>query len=395
MRQKHFTPYAAILLLILALSACKGGEQKEEKLRAELTRKKEDMDRLRTEIDSIQRRLARSDSGKAAGRKVLVRTKTIRPIPFEHRFSVNGAVKADHEVLLSAERQGTLEAIMVEEGDRVEKGELIARQKQAVLRTRLKEVETRYQHARTLYEKQKRLWKDQGIGSELDYLNAKNKMETLLQQKRSLEEELDMTRIKSPITGTVEELRLKEGAFASPANPIAHIIGMEELFVEADLSERYLPKVDEGDTVKVSFPVLGLSMERPIQSLGDRIDPQDRTFEARLRVRNTEDRAIKPNMSAELRFTDFRTDSAMVIPSGVIRSDPKGDHIYVVSGSDTARKRYVELGPSQDGRSLVEKGLAYGDRVVIAGQGDLSDGMPVREEEGEEAMASKTEKRER
>jgi multidrug efflux pump subunit AcrA (membrane-fusion protein) len=133
-------------------------------------------------------------------------------------------------------------------------------------------------------------------------------------------------------------------------------------------------------------------MKRPLQSLGDRIDPQDRTFEARVKLRNTEHRAIKPNMSAELRFTDFRTDSAMVVPSGIVGSDPEGDHVYVVA-SDTAQKRYIQLGPSQGGRSLVAKGLDFGERVVVAGQSELSDGMSVRQE-GKKVASEPEKKRE-
>ncbi|MFB6258691.1 MAG: efflux RND transporter periplasmic adaptor subunit [Flavobacteriales bacterium] len=381
MQHGKFFRYIALFLLLTSIYACKDGSQKGGALQERLTRKKAEFQKLRSEIDSIQRRLARSDSGKGKeARKVLVRTKELAPEHFEHSFTVNGAVKADQEVLLSPERQGVIEKILVEEGDRVQKGELIARQRGSVLRTKLSEVRTRYEHARTLYKKQKRLWKDKGIGSELDYLNAKNKMETLREKKRSLQEKLDMTRIKAPITGVVEELRLKEGAFAAPSKPIAHIVGVDELKVVADLSERYLPKVEEGDSVDISFPVLGLHLRRPIRSLGDRIAPQDRTFEARLRIQNTEEHSIKPNLSADLRFTDFRTDSARIIPSGIVQSDPKGDHVYVVTSADTVDKRYIELGVSQNGKSLVRKGLKFGDRVVVAGYGGLSTGTPVREE---------------
>lgn len=373
--------YIPFLFALVMLVGCKERQEKgDKKLRSELASKKERLKRLREEVDSIEQRLARSDSGKdGKGHQILVRTKEMKPVPFDHYFSVNGAVKADQEVLLSAERQGVIKEILVEEGDRVEEGQLIARQNRSVLESRLREAKTRYRHAKTLYQKQKRLWKEKGIGSEMEYLNAKNSMETLREKKSSLEEQLEMTRIKAPIDGVVEELRLKQGAYAAPSNPIAHIVGLEKLFVEADLSERYLGKVHKSDSVKVSFPVLGLRFTRAIHSLGDRIDPQDRTFEARVRIHNTKERTIKPNLSAELRFTAFKTDSALLLPSGIIQSDPEGDYVYVVAPSDTARKRYLGLGPSQNGRTLVKSGLETGERVVIAGYDQVVDGVAVRE----------------
>lgn len=370
-----------MFLCLLLMGACQQGSQKDELTRKKLTSKKQELRTLQGEVDSLEQALQGGDEQKRKGRSVLVRTRKIEPLSFEHTFKVNGSVKADQEVLLSAERQGKLESIHVEEGDRVEKGQLIAEQSQKILRSRLQEVKTRYEHARTLYKKQKRLWKEKGVGSELDYLNAKNKMETLGDQKRSLEEELEMTRIEAPITGTIEELRLKKGAYAAPSQPIAHLVGLKDLVVEADLSERYLSKVNRGDSVDIRFPMIDLHYERPITSVGDRIDPQDRTFETRIKLRNNEGRDIKPNLSARLTFTALRIDSARVIPSGIVQSDPKGDHVYVVSPSDTAKKRYIQIGPSQNGNSLVEEGLDLGEKVVVAGYDDLSDGTAVREEE--------------
>jgi RND family efflux transporter MFP subunit len=384
MLRKSFI-YLLPLTLFFASTGCRTGNEDGKAARERLATKKEQYRRLRAEIDSLEERLELSDSSAGKGRRILVRTRELEPQRFEHGFKVNGSVKAEREVLLTAERQGTLQEILVEEGDRVQKGELIAKQDQDILHSRLREVTTRYEHARTLYQKQERLWKDKGVGSELDYLNAKNEMEALRAQKRSLEEELEMSRIEAPIDGTVEELRLKEGAYAAPSKPIAHIIGMEKLSVEADLSESYLSDINEGDTVTVHFPMLGLEFERPIRSLGDRIDPQDRTFKARIRLENTEDRAIKPNLSARLHFTDLRVDSARIIPSGIVQSDPKGEHVYVATPSDTARKRYIEVGPSQEGRSLVKKGLELGEKVVVAGQDELRDGAAIREEEGSNA----------
>lgn len=377
---RRFLRHTSFFLLIPLVFSCNTGEEGDDTaLRDRLASKKKEYRQLQNTIDSLEKRLL--DSNEQEGRRILVRTRKLQPRRFEHRFMVNGSVEAVQEVLLSAERQGKLEEILVEEGDHVEKGQLVAKQSQDVLKSRLREVQTRYEHARTLYQKQERLWKEKGVGSELDYLNAKNEMEALAAQKRSLEEELEMSQIRAPISGTVEDLRLKEGAYAAPSSPIAHIIGLEELSVEARLSESYLSKLSKGDSVLVHFPMLDLRFERPIRSLGDRIDPQDRTFEARIRLRNTEDRSIKPNLSARLHFTDLRMDSAKIIPSGIIQSDPEGDHVYVVTPSDTARKRYIELGPSQNGKSLVREGLAFGDRIVVAGYDELSEGAAIREEE--------------
>lgn len=375
---------STLLIAFLFVSACGLSSQEEEAPEKILEQKKEELRKLEKEVEELEEKIAASDTGEdGKDRKVLVETKRMKARRFEHFFKVNGSVIADHEVLLSPERQGKIEEILVEEGDQVEEGDLIAKQSQKVLRSQLREIRTRYQHARTLYEKQERLWKEKGVGSEMDYLNAKNEMESLRAQMNTLEEELEMTSIESPIDGTVEEVRLKKGAFASPSTPIARIIGLEDLSVEADLSESYLNKIHKGDPVWIGFPRLDSSFVLEVSSLGDRIHPENRTFKVRVDLQNTPERSIKPNLSATLRFRDLNADSAMVVPSGVIRSDRKGDFVYLVSPSDTAQKQYIELGPSQEGRSLVHTGLNSGDRVVVAGYDRLSKGMAIREEKNE------------
>lgn len=384
MKRSKTHPFGILALAFFLLGSCgeRGGEEKGQTFEEKLAHKKSTLRDLQKEISALEDSLRGSrDKEGEEGRKALVRTRTLRPSLFEHFVSVNASVEADKEVLLSSERQGKLEKLLVEEGQRVRKGEKVALQSQALLKSRLKELRTRYQHARTVFEKQERLWKDKGVGSEMEYLNARNEMETLKAQVASLEEELDMTEIRSPIDGIVEEVRLKEGAFADPSRPILHIVGLEKLFVKADISERYLNRVHEEDSVEIEFPELGERFVRPVHSLGSRIHPQDRTFKVRVRLKNTESRSIKPNLSAKMRIRDMKEDSAVVLPSALVGSDPEGDFVYLVAKDGTAKKRYIELGPSQGDRSLVKKGLEFGEKLVTAGYDQLSDGMAVKEEE--------------
>lgn len=386
------SPAFFLPLLFAFLMACEGKvEESREAVEEKLGMKRTELRELQEEISTLEDSLESYETGDGEGKGIdpLVRTRSLEPTLFEHFVKVNASVEADNEVLLSSERQGKLQKVLVEEGDEVSKGQTVAVQSQAVLRNQLQEARTRYEHARTVFEKQERLWKEKGIGSEMEYLNARSEKETLHSRVRSLEEELEMTEIVSPIDGTVEEVNLKEGAFADPSRPIAHIVGLEKLFVKADLSERYLNRIGEEDSVEILFSDLGMRFIRPIHSLGDRIHPQDRTFKVRVRLENTEDRAIKPNLSATMRIRDLKVDSAMVLPSALVSSDPEGDFVYLVRDDDTAEKRYIELGPSQGANSLVREGLDPGDDLVIAGYGRLSDGMKVRKEEVENESNAK------
>ncbi len=378
-------PHTLLILLLAFLSACSAKEKNGEEAgtKKELASKKEKLEQLRQEVRALEQAVAENDTTRT-DRTVLVELKPMEPTPFRHHFEVNGTVEADKDVMVSPETQGKLDRILVEEGDRVQKGDLMAVQSTTVLEQQLEEVGTNLEHARVLYEKQKRLWKEKNIGSEVEYLNAKNRKESLEQKRNTLKEQLEMARIKAPVSGVVEDIFQKEGAYSSPAQPFARVVNLRDLYINADVSEFYLPKVNVGDEVGVEFPNLGVSMEAPIHRTGDVIDPQNRTFTVRLKIRNVKSDLIKPNSLASLKVTDFATDSALLVPSGIIQQDLKGDYLYVKGkGEDgnVAKKTYVTTGMSQKGRVMIEEGLKAGDEVVVMGYDQLTNNTSIREKQ--------------
>lgn len=365
---------------LLLISGCGAKEEKDPE--AILKEKKAEMSRLKERIAELKEKVGGSDTASGKEKATLVELRQVRPRTFVHSFRISGTVEAENAVVVSPESQGNVKEVHVKEGDRVEKGELMGKLNTAGIREQMEEVRTNLSHAKTVFERKRRLWKEKGIGSEIDYLNAKNNKESLEARLASLREQLEMARITSPVSGIVDKVHVKKGQFSGPGQRFADVVNLDRLSIKADVPEKYLPRVHEGDTVDLFFPSLGIRKKTPIQHVGNRIDPRNRTAAIHLEIDNDPEWTIKANALAEIRVRDRVIDSTQVIPSRIIRNDLQGDFIYTTkrTGGDlVARKSYIETGMSQGNSTRVRAGLENGDRVVVKGYNDLVDQAPIRE----------------
>jgi RND family efflux transporter MFP subunit len=274
---------------------------------------------------------------------------------------------------------GQVKNIHVKEGQSVSEGQLLVSLNTAVTESSIREVRTGLELATKLYERQKELW-DQKIGSEMQYLEARNAMESAQARLATLQAQLDMALIKAPFAGIVETIMLKEGELASPGMQVIQLVSLNSLKLYGNISERYMASIQKGDETIVFFPdVEGLSRRVPIHRVGNIIDDQSRTFRIELKIENA-DKSLKPNMYTIIRVNDFRSDSALVVPSVVIKQDLMGNYIYVAEqeeGQLKARKRYITTGLSYEDRTMIAQGVDKGEDVIVLGFAQVSDGVGI------------------
>ncbi|MBK7360575.1 MAG: biotin/lipoyl-binding protein [Saprospiraceae bacterium] len=200
--------------VIILLTACgKPTEIKDPKIRlAELKNQLKD---LNAQIKELEILVAANDTSFSFSKSKLVKIDTPQKRDFKHYIEVQGIVDANNNILAAPQMPGVVTSILVKEGDLVSPGKILAVLDGATIRKGMDEVKTGLSLANTMYEKQKRLW-EQNIGSEAQYLQAKNQKDQLELKLKTLESQLAMTYIKSPIQGTVDQVNLKIGEIASP-----------------------------------------------------------------------------------------------------------------------------------------------------------------------------------
>ncbi|MEJ2005754.1 MAG: efflux RND transporter periplasmic adaptor subunit [Cyclobacteriaceae bacterium] len=322
-----------IFSLVLSVIAAGCGSEDLDSKKEELSKLKQEARELNHRISELEKEIGGSEGAETKHTNaVLVNTASVEPQQFRHTIEVRGNVASRTNVELSSETGGTIENVHVREGDKVRKGQVLVSIDNDVIRNNIEEVRTALDLATAVFERQSNLW-EKNIGTEIQYLEAKNRKESLERQLTTLQSQLSKTIIRAPFTGSVDNVNARIGQMAQPGMPLVQIVNQNQMYLEADVSERYIGDFEKGDRVSVYFPIQDKSLESEIIAVSEVINLENRTFRIEIRMPET-DFVVKPNQVAVIELVDYEKDSTMVVPTELILSDAEGKFLYTVEDKD-------------------------------------------------------------
>jgi RND family efflux transporter MFP subunit len=354
----------------------------EDNLQEQLRKKEAERNALNAEIAKLKKQISGQGSDQNDNLIDVVVTR-VYPKLFAHYIKIQGMVESDNNILIPAQSSGVVKKIHVKEGQWVKNGQLLAELDGAILENTLAEINVNLNLAQTVFDRQKRLW-EKNIGSEVQYLQAKTNLEALKKRKAVVEEQYRLTKVISPINGTVDEIFLKEGEAIAAGFGAIRVVEISKLKIKAELSEDYTGKIKPGDPVEVSIPVTSTNFSTSIRSVSRVIDPKNRTFPLEISIpRGIKD--IKPNMLAVLTINDYKNPEALSIPVNSIQKSNGESFIFVAkqitdenSNKWVVKRRTIEATTPYGEYTEVVSGLNTGEFVVIQGFQDLADGQEVK-----------------
>ena len=343
--------------------------------KAELEELKAKANELTTSISELEAELMKLDPefAKQNQKSILITTAPVKKGEFDHYVEVTGSVLSKKNVMISAETSGRILEVPVLEGMRVNKGTVLARIDAESIERSIDELENSLELATTLFEKQERLW-NQKIGTEVQYLEAKNRKEGLERNLASARTNLDKAIIRAPFSGTVETVEVRLGELVQPGMGMFQFVGESDLFIEADISESYIGVLSKGDSVDVNFPSINKDIQTKVSSVGAIINPNNRTFKVEVFLPNITN--VKPNMISVLKILDYQSADAVIVPSYLILSDNRGDYVFTVENGK-ALKKYVVRGKTFDKETEILEGLVGTETLVDKGFREVGDNFNV------------------
>lgn len=369
-----YRKYLALIGMGLIFVAC--GPSSEE---AQLARLEGQRDALTEEIEILKQEIAQKSSPGVKQEKLMnVKISQVEKGRFQHFIQVQGTVESDHNVLLASQSSGIVKKIHVNAGNKVTKGQLLAELDGSILESSIAEVENGLKLAETIFERQQRLW-DKNIGSELEFLQAKNNKVGMEKRLATLKEQYKMTKIFSPLSGTVDEILIKEGEMAVAGMGAVRVVQLSNLKIKVDLSEVYISRIKINDFVHVKIPATGGEFDLSVDAVSQVIDPENRTFQIEMKVPKSE-AGIKPNMLSVLTINDYTNDEALIVPLNIVQETGQEQFIFVagqINGEWIAQRRSIKTGKSYIDRVEISSGLQEGEYVVTFGYQNLADSQKL------------------
>lgn len=380
-----------LLILTIALASCEGEKKKNslesilesnnlEAIRQKRAELVNDQEAIHSKIKQLDAKIAKLDSTKNIP---LITTFKASHEEFNHMLELQGNVTTKNLIVITPEYNGILTNVYVKEGQKVSKGQVLAKIDDGGLGQQLAQLQIQADLAKTTFERQQRLW-DQKIGSEIQYLQAKSTYESQNEAINQLKQQLAKTIVRAPFSGTIDDVITEQGnVVGAGQTPLMRIVNLDDMYIETDVPERYVSDVIMGKKVIVEFPILGKTIETYIRQASDFINPANRTFKVEIGIPNSE-KSIKPNLTARLKINDYTSEKALLVPQSIISENAEGEqYVYVVKdknsdGEGVATRVIIKTGKTQSDIIEILEGIEDGAEIVKEGARSVKDGQTVK-----------------
>jgi RND family efflux transporter MFP subunit len=373
---KNYLSLSFIAFIIISCSPGSGLEKK----KAQLAEYQAEHDALKIKIADLEKEIARLDTSAEIRKPKLVTLTMVNAGVFNHYIDVQGTIDSEENIAVQPGMPGQVTKVNVHEGDMVSAGQVLAEVDNRVIRESISQLQTNVDFAKTAFEKQQRLW-NQKIGTEIQYLQSKTQFESLQKNLVTLQAQLEMSRIKSPINGMVDAVNIKVGEYAAPGMLGAfRVVNFGKMKVKAKVADSYIGKVKVGNPVSIYLADIKDTIQAKISFVSRVVNPMTRTFDIEIGLGSTSP-DVRPNMMASLKINDENIADAISVLSNLVQKDASENmYVMIAEGSAAkmkARKKLVKTGISSGDRIIVLEGLSGNEQLIEAGYQEVVDGQLI------------------
>jgi RND family efflux transporter MFP subunit len=300
----------------------------------------------------------------------------VRRQKLESSFSLVGTINASSDVNVVSETQGAVIAVYVKVGAVVKAGTILLQVDDEIPRSTRAAAELNFQKAQRDYQRAEELYQENSISSsQLDA--SRMAMKAAENQMDIARRQLENTRLKSPIAGTVNARYVDVGTMVQQGKAVANIVDISTLKVRVNVPEREAFQLKPGDLVEITTDVYpGVTFAGKVDNIAAKAD-EAHTYLVEIVVPNSPKNPLKAGMFARVSFKSVAPSAVLTIPRVALIGSIKDAQVFVVRGNVTYLQSVV-VGTKSADLFEVASGLTEGDTVVTSGQNNLADRVRVQ-----------------
>ena len=290
----------------------------------------------------------------------------------------SGTVEAAQTIPLSFQSSGTVEQVLVQEGDAVRKGQLLATVNKADNQSMYNLSLATYQQAKDAYDRLKQVY-DNGSLSEVKWVEMETNLKKAESQLQVSKNSLEKCNLYAPVSGIIGKRNVEPGQSSLSSFSPLELVKIETVLVKISVPENEIGKIKKG--INASFTISALEnkqYEGTITNVGVVADQFSRTYEVKITVKNT-NLEIKPGMVCDVTLNTTAEKQMVLVPYNAISKDTDGSSfVYVVTDDQkSVRKQIVKLGNYQNNGLEILSGLTANQSIVVEGKEKLTDNSQI------------------
>lgn len=300
---------------------------------------------------------------------------TVEPMTSQYYNVYVGEINASGSAIISTNHSGILEAINVEQGTRVKRGDVLAEVlSKNVLATyeishaSLRQAEDGYERVKKVHES--------GTVADVKLVEIETQLAKARAAAKSSEESLEECRLKAPFDGTVSDVLVEQGIQVNPGTAVLKLVDLSTIEISIPVPEAEIGRIKIGQKALVDVPALGITgIEAHVRLKGVTASFPSHTYKCTL-VPEKKQTDLYPGMVCKVRLSEVSESLKIRIPASAVEMDSNGKFVWIVNDGVVGRK-YVTVDGYQEQGVVISSGLEPGDKVIVKGAAKVSTGMKV------------------
>lgn len=306
-----------------------------------------------------------------------VTTETVAHNTHEGSTAYVGTVEESTAIAVSFTGMGTIRQVLVSEGEKVRKGQLLAEMDQTQAQNALATAQASHKQATDALNRMRQLHENKSL-ADMQWVEVQSKVEQAEALVATAEKMLQDCKIYSPIDGVVGSKKLNAGETALPSQPVVTVLDISRLKVKVSIPENEIAAIAANTQSVIAIDALrGQAFAGGRIEKGVVADASTHTYDIRINIANP-NANILPGMVAKVEILSDSTAQGLYLPVRAIQQSADGKHFLWTVQQGRAHRKDVQLGTTWGDRIQVLHGIDLGDEVIVSGYQKVSQGTPVR-----------------
>lgn len=290
---------------------------------------------------------------------------------------LSGTLSAERSLNLSFGVLGTVEQVLVKEGEAVKRGQVLARIAPNSYQDALGIAQAKADQAQDAFRRLEPMYRNKTL-PEVKMVEISTGRQQALLSLSMAKKNLADTLLRSTVDGLVARRNIEPGSNATPGLPAITIIQTKTMLATAPIPEMQVANINKGHLAKVTIPALNKTFTGTVREIGLIADPLTRTYEVKVELPNPEG-TLRVGMIADVRLGTGKGKSSLTVPPSALRVDEQGAPcVFVVTSDKKIQRRRVEIEGFIGESTAISQGLAANELVVTSGTSMLADNIEVR-----------------